>query len=155
MTDVAGAHNDRVLKIRDVASAQGARSDPRERYEHHRGRPEQDELQCLRMCQTREVRARREDPGADGDDMEDADEIVGGRMVRALFVAVVEAVQLRDHYPERERGQEEKRLGSSVGELCPPMGGDQKFGEQESSHQAEDVRAQEHAPDEPAATAHD
>ena len=59
-----------------------------------------------------------EDPGADGDEVEHADDVVGRRVIRALLVAVVEAVELRGDDPGGEADDEEDEELGDVGPNC-------------------------------------
>ena len=52
----------------------------------------------------------RNERHANRDHMEDAAEVVGGRVVGTLVVVVVETVELRDHHPCRKREQERENL---------------------------------------------
>ena len=54
------------------------------------------------MDEAGEPCAGEEQERSDGDEMEDADELVAGRVVGSLLVTVVERVELRQHDPDRE-----------------------------------------------------
>ena len=58
----------------------------------------------------RDRREGEEEPAADRDQVEDPDEVVGGRVVGALLVEVVEAVELRDDHPGRQAQAEDEQL---------------------------------------------
>ena len=47
-------------------------------------------------------------PRAERDDLKDADNVVDGRVICSLLVAVVETVNPREQHPERERCDEER-----------------------------------------------
>ena len=53
---------------------------------------------------------REEEPAPDRDQVEDADEVVGGGVVGALLVEVVQAVELRHDHPGREAQAEDEQL---------------------------------------------
>ena len=114
LTDIAGPDDHRVLQIRDVTT----RARPGDRAptgdERHCSRPEDQELRGSWMRQPRDVRAGEEQPRADRDHVEDAGEVVRCRVVRALLVMVVEPVELRDHDPAGQRGEEDDDLAASV-----------------------------------------
>ena len=59
---------------------------------------------------TQHVGEREEHPRADRDHVEDAEEVVDRRVVGALLVARVQAVEAREHDPDRQRQREEKDL---------------------------------------------
>ena len=94
-----------------------------------------------------------DDPDGHGDEVKDADDVVDGRVVGALLVAVVERVELRGHHPGRQGDQEEQPLrarGETLEEGRP--GGEERLGEEERRDQADHVGDEERPPDEPAAT---
>ena len=86
----------------------------------------------------------------DGDEVEDADDVVDRRVVGALLVPVVEPVDLRGDDPDRERQQEEVDLEAERHAARGLPAGDE-VRDEEGGEQADDVREQERAADEPAA----
>ena len=52
----------------------------------------------------------RNEPHANRDHMEDAAEVVCGRVVGTLVVVVVEPVELRDDHPRRKRDEERENF---------------------------------------------
>ena len=126
------------------------------RDQHDRERPERSRLLEVRLEEARHVTEAVDDPDRHGDEVEDADDVVDGRVVGALLVAVVERVDLRGHHPGRQRDQEEQPLRAR-GETLEERraGGEQRLGEEERRDQADHVGDEERAPDEPAATVND
>ena len=53
--------------------------------------------------------------------MEDADDVVDRRVVGALLVVVVEAVELGDHDPDRQRGEEDERFEHGADPFTAPL----------------------------------
>ena len=86
------------------------------------------------------------EPGPDRDEVEDADDVVGRRVVRALLVLVVEVIEARDRDPERERDD-----GGDDGAPVEPGAG--QADDEEREREPHDVGDDEHAPNEPAAAA--
>ena len=152
LPDLAGADDHGVLQIRDVAPRYGARRSASEGDESDRRRPEQHQLRRRRMGEPGEVRADGEDPRADRDHVEDAREVVRGRVVGPLLVALVEAVQLRDDDPAGHGGEEGEDLGARIEHADPGASGRQPLCQQKREHKPGHVRGQQHPPDEPAAT---
>jgi hypothetical protein len=83
--------------------------------------------------------------------MEHADEVVDGRVLRPLLVAVVELVVLRDAEPARLREHEEENGSADVrdGDAALSDAEDELDGE-ERDRQAGDVGEEERPADEPA-----
>ena len=88
---------------------------------------------------------RVEEPGTDRDEVEDAHEVVGGRVVGALLVVVVEPVELRHDDPARERHREEE---DPAGAHAPA---DQSFCKNEGKGEPGDVCGGKRPPDDPSA----
>ena len=80
----------------DAARAHGAAGG----HEDDRERPERDELRHVRGCGDPDAHDDDEaEPGADGREVEDTDQVVERRVVGALVVVVVELVELRERRP--------------------------------------------------------
>src|SRR6266852_5231655 len=73
LPDVAGADDDRVLDVADVAAGERAGRRAAERDGAHGERPEGDQAAEVEGGGAGELRGREEEPGADGDEVEDAD----------------------------------------------------------------------------------
>src|SRR2546421_6015622 len=82
--------------------------------------------------------------------MEDADDFVCGRVRRALLVSVIESVELRGDDPRSERTHEDRRLGTEPDSADQTVVGEEKLSREECSEEAQDVRREQHSPDEPA-----
>ena len=104
LADVARADDDACSARRAGLRRQHAAGErPQRRDERDRERARRPPASRGRDRRARSARSARRRPGADGDEVEDADDVVDRRVVGALLVAVVEAVELRDHDPDRER----------------------------------------------------
>ena len=110
LPDIAGADDDRVLDVLGPASADRAGATTGERDQHDRERPEGSRLLEVRREEAGRVPDAVGDPDRHRDEMEDADDVVDGRVVGALLVAVVERVELRGDHPGRQRDQEKQPL---------------------------------------------
>ena len=151
LADVARTDDDGVLDVGLVPACKRPRPSPGDTDERDRGSPEDDELLHGRMRDVAQIRDHNDEPGADGDHVEDAAEVVGGRVVGALVVVVVEAVELRDHHPCRNGEQEGEDLPSGrvgVGDLDR---GREPLRHQERSDETYYVGKEQHPPHEPAA----
>ena len=110
LTDVAGSDDDRVLEIAHMTSAVRARGRAPGRDQCDGCRPEDRDLARRRMGEIRQVQPEDEQARADRDHVEHARELVAGRVVGALLVALVEAVELCDDDPGRKGQYEEDEL---------------------------------------------
>ena len=79
--------------------------------------------------------------------MEDADHLVDGGMVDVLFVALVQAVELRRDNPERDRQEEHAELEVRA---CVSLIVRDQTGDEERADEPGDVGNQQRAPNEPA-----
>src|SRR3954468_7806880 len=91
LAEMAGADDDRVLEIEDVLAAVRSGGEAQRDGRSDGEEPEQEELAELGAELPRQPRRRVEEERPDGDEVEDAGEIVGRRVVRAFLVAVVQA----------------------------------------------------------------
>ena len=92
-----------------------------------------------------------EEPASDRDQVEDPDEIVGGRVVGALLVVVVEAVELGDDDPGRQAQAEDEQLDLRADHVVLNGLAEDEGGCEESEGQPDEVGDHEHSPHEPAA----
>ncbi len=99
LADVAGADDDRVLQVLDLPPAVAARQRTHDHDREDRCGPEEHQLRHRHAADVGHLHAHEQEPGAERDQVEDRDELVDGRMVGALLVAVVEAVHLRHERP--------------------------------------------------------
>src|SRR5207253_2328635 len=103
--------------------------------------PEDDCLPEGGTCEPEGPHPDEQEPGPDRDQMEDTDEVVRRRVMRALFVLVVEPIEARDDDPHREapeRGHDEL-----------PVRSEQETDDGERGGETDEVREHEHAPDQP------
>ena len=87
----------------------------------------------------------------DRDEMEDADEVVGGRVVGALLVVVVEAVELGHDHPGRQADEEDEQLDLRADRVGAAVHLEEERRREERERQPDEVGQHEHAPHEPAA----
>ncbi len=124
---------------------------PGQRQHEHGREPERDELVQLDRAHPGEQAAREQEPAADRDDVEDADDVVHAGVVRVPLVAVVEAVQLGHDRPEGQREQERGRLGAQRGVPAGILARVRQDHEPEGERQPDEVGDHQAAPQEPAA----
>ena len=101
------------------------------------------------MGKAEDLGDRDETPRADGDDLEDAEDVVDRRVVGSLFVAIVEPMQAREEHPERKARDEEHDLPRRPDVVDSLRRRDQREGEDESDEQPGDVGDEEEATHEP------
>ncbi len=155
LAHVPGADDDRVLQVRDAAPAPEAGDRARDGDERDREPPQRHRLREVRSGGAEQPFADEEEPDADGDQVEDAAELVRGRMVRPLLVLLVEAVEARDQDPAGNRRQEHR-----VFEPRPEVmvraraGAESELDEGEGRGERDHVCEDEHAAHQPASAAH-
>ena len=132
-----------------MSPAQGSRSCPSERDEEDRDRPEEADPLDARRGQVGDVRAREEEPRAGGDEVEDTDEVVRRRVVGALLVVVVEALELCEDDEDGQR-QDEQRVLEDRRDVGADAAGEDELRNDEGGSQAEHVGEKQHPPHEPA-----
>ena len=103
-------------------------------------RPEKRRLLQVGMGDAGEPGSGKEDPGADGDEVEDADDVVGRRVIRSLLVAVVEAVELGRDHPRRQADHEEDEQLGDVGVDPVEDVAERDLRDDERSDQPDEVR---------------
>ena len=139
LADVAGADDDRILLVRDAAADDATRDRAVRRHDEPGDRPEDDDrAEVDRRAES--CRERDQEEGADRADVEHADQVADGRVVRLLLIAVVQPVELREHQNQR-RDQHVPRRSL----------GDQR-GNGDADDDADEIGQEQGAPDEPAAT---
>ncbi len=143
LAHVSGPDDDRVLKMGDRVAADAARARAAGRHEGDACAPEEDELGKLGRPEAGQPATGVEDPGTDGDEVEHADELVRSRVVRALLVVVVEAVELGHHDPGGKRRDEEQGMPGG------DAGTDERLGKDEGDRQSGDVSGGKRAPNDP------
>ena len=109
----------------------------------------------LRRRHARQPGAGEEQPDADGDEVEDADEIVDGRVVRPLLVVVVEAVELRQRAPRAEGSATKSTKSSMTSRRSSPSveRSERESRRRRTRREADDVGGEQHPAHEPAAAA--
>ena len=85
--------------------------------------------------------------------MEDAHHLVRSRKGRAFLVAVVEAVELRRQDPDGQRQRKDHGLDGDSDLVDDSAAPEQKLGDDERGDQADHIRGDEQAANEPAAAA--
>ena len=148
LTDLACSDDERVLHVDRVPAGDPAGADPRQRDERHRRSPEDRHAHDVRGRQTERDRADDVEPREQCHEDEDPGEIVGGRVVGALFVAVVEAVELGQDDPDGEQRNEEREF-RPASERGPRS---RATAEDVRTRQTDDVSEEQQAADQPAAT---
>ena len=153
LANVAGTDDDDVLHVRVAAAGDRPGAGPRERDEENAERPEGDELGEVRLGETGHRRAREEEPGTGRQEPEDADEVVDRRVVGTLLVVVVELVELRDHDPERQRGDEQEDLDPDAHRAGSRIEAERDLGRDERQHEPQYIGEDQEPDDEPPARA--
>ena len=114
LADVAGADDDRVLKIERTASRNRSCEPTRRRDENDGEQPEDDEPRHMRARKSREPRGHEERPGAERDELKDADDLVHRRVVDVLLVAVVQPEELGRDDPKRQGQHHHRELKAGI-----------------------------------------
>ena len=104
-----------------------------------------------RMGELHDVRPDEEDPGSDRDHLEDAEEVVDGRMVGALLVTVVQPMQAREDHPQRQARAEQDELPLRHHGVDGRRRRNDSLRDDERSHEPDDVREEQQSTHEPAA----
>ena len=152
LPDVAGAEDDRVLEIRRAPSRCRTSEGTRGRDEDGREQPEVDKTSNVWVAHARSPGGDEVEPRAEGDEMEDTDHLVDGRVVDLLLVALVQPAELGGDDPERNHHQHDADLDARMGIAARP--GRYELGQKERQQQGGDVGAEERAAHEPAAPPH-
>ena len=148
--DLTRPDDDDVLDVRGVSPSHDSRDRPEQRNEQDRDRPEDDEAREVRMRQADDLGDRHEPPGADRDHLQDAEDVVDGRVVGSLLVSIVEAVHARDEHPEGEARDEECDLPARVDLIDRGFGRDQRESEQERGQEPDEIGDEQQPAHEPA-----
>ena len=99
LPDVAGAEDERVLLVERTPAAERACDRARESDEHDRRAPQHDGVRHGRVGKPGQFERGEHEPCPDRDEVEDADDVVSRRVVRALLVLVVQVIETRDRDP--------------------------------------------------------
>ena len=119
--------------------------------EQDRERPEEGGLLQIGMGDLGEPGAGKENPGADRDQVEDADDVVGRRMIRSLLIPIVEPVELGGDHPRGQADHEEDEELGDVGMNPIEDVAERDLGDDEREDQSDDVRTEQRPAHEPAA----
>ena len=147
LTDLASAQDQRVLDVGAGPAAEATRDRPHHGQEADRERPEGDQRIDAGAARARQARGDQQHPYSDRHQVEDLHHVVGGRVVGALLVGAVQALELGDHQPARQRAAEDHHLlgGAEGAGASPEERGDQV--RQAESEQVGDHQAAWHQPD--------
>ena len=151
LAHVACADDHRVLQIGDVPAAEAPCDAPRDRDEHD-GRDQEERKPAEGgLGDPERPQGQRDHPQTRRRQMEDADDVFRRRVIGALLVALVEAVELRQDDPERQADQEEQRLAADRQAAAEqPRLAREGLCHQERERQADDVGHEQRAPNQPA-----
>ncbi len=148
LADVAGADDDRVLEVERTAPRGRAGDAARRRHEDDGEQPEEDQPRHVWAREAAEPRADEERPGAERDELEDTDDLVDGRMIDMLLVAVVQPIELGSDDPQRQTQHHDAELKPG---MRPAAARHDQLREQIGEDQAGCVRDEQGAPHEPPA----
>ena len=118
--------------------------------ERQRERPESDQAVELRMGEPRRPGTDEHDPRAEGDEVQDAEPLVGRRMVGARLVVLIEAEDPGEDEPERDRQPEEEHLDGEATRAHRGAATENGVRGKKGDCQADDVGDGEGAIDDPA-----
>jgi hypothetical protein len=152
LRDVARADDEDVLHVRGLASADHADEDAEEPHEPDGERPEDDQPLEGRVCELDHMRANEEDPCADRDHLEDAEEVVDRRVIRPFLVPVVQPVQPSENHPQRQARAEQHELPLRDDGVHRCRRTNNPLRDDERRHEPDDVCEEQQPPHEPAAT---
>jgi hypothetical protein len=150
LADLPRADDHRILLVCNAAAAERARGCAAERDEGDGERPEERELDDVWARKTRQPGSHDENPRADRDHVEDVPHVVDRGVVRALLIALVEAVELGDDDPCRQGSEEEHPLHRRVDRVrSVRVRSQQELGGDKCNPETEQVGGEQHASDEP------
>ena len=146
LANVPGADDDGVLDIGEGSPGRDARHGAAGRDEQD---PENPEEQHLRDARLHETSREPEDERAQRHEEEHAREVVERRVIRQELVAVVQAEELRRHYPDRQRGQEDPEFDPGLEGAVPLDATDGDTCEQEGKREPCQIGEQEYTSKKP------
>ncbi len=135
----------------DLTSPDQSAERAEERDERDRDQPEDDEPPEVRVRHVDDVREDEVGPGSERERLEHSHDVVDGRMVSALLIAVVETVDVEEKDPERQRCHEEDDLPGGDDGVDPRRGWRKHHRNGVCSHEPGDVRGEEESSHEPTA----
>ena len=125
------------------------------RHEHDGGEPERDLTLERRIGKPGQLGGDEEHPASHRHEMEDAEQVVGGRVVGSLLVGVVEPVEASSGEPQRHGQEKDQDLRRVAHRVRLPFAGEEEQREHEGNREADHVRERQHAADQPAAARHE
>ena len=148
LSNVPGANDECALFVRGRRRDR-ARQGSSGRHQEDREGPEGGDLGQIGVSETGEPGARKEKPGTDRDEVEDANDFIDGRVIRPRLIMVVQPVEVRHEDPHGQRGKEEVELGleaDTVLEVAARR--DHELRGDERDREANEVGGDERPPDE-------
>ena len=151
LSDVPRADDERVQDVGVASPAQRTRDRAADRDESDREHPEERELRKARVCEIEDVREREEEPRADGEHVEDAEELVDARVIGSLLIARVEVVDATQNDPEwqGQSKEDDLRVGADAVVLGVDVRREENLGQREGKQDAGRVRNGERTAHEP------
>ncbi len=153
LADIASPDNDAVLRVDVHLAHDRACEHPPDRDEDQREEPEGDETVDLRMDELRHPAGDEDEPGAERDEREHAERLVGGRVVGARVVELVQAEALREQDPDGQRDEEEQELEAQRHMLADGRAGEEGGRDDEGDREAAEVGEGERSANVPAPAA--
>ena len=144
LADVSRADDHRVLLVAGQMAAERPRDCAQCRDQDDGGEPEDAEPAEHRLHEVRGDAEESEDPDADRDAAEDADDVVDGGVVGPLLVAVVEPLEPKQEKPARDREQECDVLETRGDPVAGRAARDERTRENEREDESHDVRGEQH-----------
>ncbi len=145
LADVAGSDDDRPLRVRRAAPEPRPGAHAAEGDEHDRQDPRCELGRGIERRVEPDGEASVEQQRSDGDELQDADEVVRRRVVGALGVGPVEVVQRRDRDP-RGKAREQQAELERRGRVADRSEHEQRH--EERAGNREQIGGDERAPDE-------
>ena len=138
LSNLPRADDERVQDVGVASPAQGTRDCAADRDESDREHPEERELRKARVCEIEDVREREEEPGADREHVEDAEELVDARVIGSLLIARVEVVDATQNDPEWQGQSKEHdlRVGADAVVLGVDVRREENLGKREGEQDA-------------------
>ena len=145
LAHVAGADDDAVLQVGEAEPGRRPGDDAPDGHEEERQRPENGRLLRIEVNRARRRADDPECPRHHGDEVEDADGVVGGRVLGAFLVVVVEPVDARDDDPRGQRHEEHEELVPRADAVAVTAG--DHLRQRERERETDEVGGEQHPPD--------
>ena len=107
---VTRADDDHVLDVGGVSPADNADQGAEQEHEEDREEPEEDQACQRRVAEARDLGDHDNAPRPQRHHLEDAEQIVDSRVVRALLITIVEPLYVGEQHPERQAQHEQNEL---------------------------------------------